>query len=537
MITSSLQTSVAVFALIILHVSALDTFKAAVYEHAVILPSDTKTPVSPGEALFLMNKNIDILEKAIKQAAEQQGAQIIVTPEDALYGWKFTRETIFPYLENIPDPQVNWIPCQDPRRFGHTPVQARLSCLAKNNSIYVVANMGDKKPCNSSHTKCPSNGHYQYNTNVVYDKTGKLVARYHKYHLYRELQFDVPEKPELVTFNTTFGKFGIFTCFDILFHDPAVTLVKDFHVDTILFPTAWMNVLPLLTAIEFHSAWAMGMRVNLLAANTHNINLKMTVFEHAVILPNRTETPALKEAALLLMNKNIDVLEKALKLAARNFFAPTCFEQGAPIIVTPEDGIYGWVLTRETIYPYLEDIPDPEAHWIPGRDPLGWTPLQQKLSCLAKDNSIYIVANIGDKNPFNASDPQCPPDGHYQYNTDVVFNSEGRLMARYHKFNLFAPEVQFDFPKDSEHVTPNTPFGTLGIFTCFDILSHGPAAVVVEEFRVDSIFCPKACTIPCPASQCGPFRSPFCSAWARALRGNLLAAEPTTPDAQDQYLP
>lgn len=41
------------------------------------------------------------------------------------------------------------------------------------------------------------------------------------------------------------------------------------------------------------------------------------VFEHAVILPNRTETPALKEAALLLMNKNVDVLEKALKLAAR----------------------------------------------------------------------------------------------------------------------------------------------------------------------------------------------------------------------------
>ena len=71
MITSSLQTSVAVFALIILHVSALDTFKAAVYEHAVILPDDTKTPVSPDEALLLMNKNIDTLEKAIKQAAEQ----------------------------------------------------------------------------------------------------------------------------------------------------------------------------------------------------------------------------------------------------------------------------------------------------------------------------------------------------------------------------------------------------------------------------------------------------------------------------------
>nr|XP_019807441.1 vascular non-inflammatory molecule 2 isoform X2 [Tursiops truncatus] len=275
MIISSFQTSVAVFALIILHVSALVTFKAAVHEHAVILPNDTETPVSQDYALLLMNRNIDILERAIKQAAEQ-GAQIIVTPEDAIYGWKFTREAIFPYLEDIPDPLVNWIPCQDPHRFGHTPVQARLSCLAKDNSIYVVANIGDKKPCHSRDSACPPNGHYQYNTNVVYDANGKLVARYHKYNLYSELQFDVPEKPELVTFNTSFGKFGIFTCFDILFHDPAVTLVKDFHVDTILFPTAWMNVLPFLTAIEFHSAWAMGMRVNLLVANTHNVHLKMT---------------------------------------------------------------------------------------------------------------------------------------------------------------------------------------------------------------------------------------------------------------------
>ncbi|KAF6116947.1 vanin 2 [Phyllostomus discolor] len=179
MTTSSLQTSVAVFALVALHVSALDTFIAAVYEHAVILPEKTETPVSQDNALLLMNKNIDILEKAIKQAA-QQGAEIIVTPEDALYGWSFTRETIFPYLEDIPDPRVNWIPCQDPHKFGHTPVQVRLSCLAKDNSIYVLANIGDKKPCKSNDPTCPSNGYYQYNTNVVYDKKGQLVARYHK---------------------------------------------------------------------------------------------------------------------------------------------------------------------------------------------------------------------------------------------------------------------------------------------------------------------------------------------------------------------
>uniref|UniRef100_A0A8B9MGX8 CN hydrolase domain-containing protein n=1 Tax=Accipiter nisus TaxID=211598 RepID=A0A8B9MGX8_9AVES len=92
----------------------------------------------------------------------------------------------------------------------------------------------------------------------------------------KEIQFNYPKEPEAVTFETPFGKFGIFTCFDILFHEPAVVLVSKLQVDTVLFPTAWMNVLPFLTAIEFHSAWAMGMGVNLLSANTHNISLAMT---------------------------------------------------------------------------------------------------------------------------------------------------------------------------------------------------------------------------------------------------------------------
>ncbi|NWU89031.1 VNN1 Pantetheinase, partial [Upupa epops] len=266
----------AMFALTALQALASDTFLAAVYEHAVILPDTTREPVSSDDALALMNKNMDVLEKATKEAA-QQGAHIIVTPEDGIYGWRFTREAIYPYLEDIPDPAVNWIPCTDPTRFAPAAVQERLSCMARSNSIYVVANIGDKKLCNSSDPGCPSDGRYQYNTDVVFDPEGKLVARYHKYNLFMsETQFNYPKTPEAVTIETPFGKLGIFTCFDILFHEPAVVLVKELQVDTVLFPTAWMNVLPFLTAVEFHSAWAMGMGVNVLAANTHNINRSMT---------------------------------------------------------------------------------------------------------------------------------------------------------------------------------------------------------------------------------------------------------------------
>ncbi|XP_053143685.1 pantetheinase-like isoform X2 [Hemicordylus capensis] len=260
-----------------LGVSALDKYVAAVYEHAAVLSGVTPKLVSPEDALKLMNKNLDILETAIKEAAEQ-GAHIIVTPEDGIYGWVFTRQTLYPYLETIPDPQINWNPCIDPERFGSTQVQERLSCIARNYSIYVVANMGDKKPCNGSDPKCPSDGRYQYNTNVVYDSEGKFVARYHKYNLFAtETQFNYPKEPEFITFNTSFGKFGMFTCADALnFREPAISLVERFHVDSIVFPTAWMNTLPLLDAIQFHSAWAMGMRVNFLSANIHKPSLDIT---------------------------------------------------------------------------------------------------------------------------------------------------------------------------------------------------------------------------------------------------------------------
>lgn len=56
---------------IVFQVSALDSYIAAVYEHAVVLSEATSTPVTPKEAFSLMDKNLDILEGAVRAAAEQ----------------------------------------------------------------------------------------------------------------------------------------------------------------------------------------------------------------------------------------------------------------------------------------------------------------------------------------------------------------------------------------------------------------------------------------------------------------------------------
>ena len=71
MIMSQLLNYVSVLFFCVSRASSLDTFIAAVYEHAVILPNVTLVPVSPEEALAVMNRNLDLLEGAVTSASKQ----------------------------------------------------------------------------------------------------------------------------------------------------------------------------------------------------------------------------------------------------------------------------------------------------------------------------------------------------------------------------------------------------------------------------------------------------------------------------------
>lgn len=247
-------------------------YTAAVYEHVTFFVVENKTEVTRPGALEIMKKNLAVFEtKAV--LAKSKGAEIIVFPEDGIYGFDYSREQIFPFLEIIPNPsqlEKSWNPCKDPDRFSNTEVLRELSCIAHNSSIAVVANMGDLQDCNKSDPHCPDDGRYQFNTDVVFDSDGTLLAKYHKQHLFHEKQFNTPQKAEIVIFKTSFGvTFGVFTCFDMLYHDPAIELVEKHGIRNIVFPTAWMDGFPILASVEYQQAWSRLTCVNLLAANQH----------------------------------------------------------------------------------------------------------------------------------------------------------------------------------------------------------------------------------------------------------------------------
>ncbi|KAM4630378.1 biotinidase [Polymixia lowei] len=255
------------------------SYVAAVYEHRVILNPEPHVSLSRSAALKHMQINLDVYEEQAKRAA-QQGAQILVFPEDGLQGFNYSRSSISGYLETVPDPQQeSWNPCMEPDRYTNTEVLQQLSCMARRYSLYLVANMADSQPCPASadaSSSCPSDGRWQFNTNVVFRSDGLLVARYHKHNLYFEKAFDKPPSPEIITFDTPFaGRFGVLTCFDLLFHEPTVTLLER-GVRQLVYPTAWMNQLPLLAAVQFQRAFSLGANVSVLAANIRSDPLGMT---------------------------------------------------------------------------------------------------------------------------------------------------------------------------------------------------------------------------------------------------------------------
>lgn len=140
-----------------------------------------------------------------------------------------------------------------------------ISCAAKEFNIHVVVNHHERVDCTTPN--CPSDGFLLYNTNVVFDRQGRVIARYRKYNLFNEPGTNVTDKPEISVFETDFGvTFGQFICFDMLQEKPALHFMRNPNVTDVVYSTHWFDELPFLNSVQEQAAWAYGSDVNLLAA-------------------------------------------------------------------------------------------------------------------------------------------------------------------------------------------------------------------------------------------------------------------------------
>ena len=109
-----------------------------------------------------------------------------------------------------------------------------LSCLAKRFNTNIV--------CGSVIEK---DGDKLYNTTFVLDRSGKIVAKYRKIHLYRffggtEDTYITPGEAEVVV-ELDFARIGLSTCFDIKYPMHFKKLIK-MGAEIIVAPAAWCNL-------------------------------------------------------------------------------------------------------------------------------------------------------------------------------------------------------------------------------------------------------------------------------------------------------
>jgi pantetheine hydrolase len=217
------------------------------------------------QAVDIMLTNLKSFDTFTDEAVKQS-AQIIVFSEYGLNTPLYsTREYIRPFLEPIPEAGVN--PCKT-TSIPELTIITNASCIARKNNIIMVINMGEIQYCdNTTDINCPSDGAYQYNTQVAFDTDGTILAKYRKTNLYYEQQFN-PGDGKPIYFDTEFGRFGFLICFDIMFLTPVTELVYKHKVTNLLFSSWWVNFPPLLNGLQVQQGYSQLYNVNFLGSNS-----------------------------------------------------------------------------------------------------------------------------------------------------------------------------------------------------------------------------------------------------------------------------
>ncbi|XP_066982361.1 pantetheinase-like [Macrobrachium rosenbergii] len=219
--------------------------------------------------------------------ARDMGAQIIVFPEYGLTSLNlgFTWGTFLAQTQIVPDPEDKEVPCEYGDVKNSSKIMKELSCAAMESGIYLVVDLAEQSNCSeiafgdedlpfsqNGNASSVLSGCKFYNSQVVFDDAGAVVARYRKKHLFVEPVFTPGTEPDsAATFQTSFGvTFTLLICFDIIYEDPAVSNIYNLGVRDALLSTAWMDQLPSLAAPQVWKGFSQGNNVNLVAANIYD---------------------------------------------------------------------------------------------------------------------------------------------------------------------------------------------------------------------------------------------------------------------------
>ncbi|XP_019759138.2 vanin-like protein 1 [Dendroctonus ponderosae] len=111
------------------------------------------------------------------------------------------------------------------------------------------------------------------------------------------------------------------------------------------------------------------------------------------------------------------------------------------------------------------------------------------ISCASINYNTTIIINFTEKEICQAGEGECPETGEIFYNTNIALGTEGTIIGRYRKWNLFgeyakSKPASLDLPVFS---IKNTSFGMM---TCFDIQFGVPAFNLTRDKRVENVIFP-----------------------------------------------
>lgn len=149
------------------------------------------------------------IENLVRQAADEGGADVVVTPEGALEGYVINEVNREEDENKKKELKQQFIDLGEPM---NGPYIQKACALCSDLSIYLVLGFLERREDTL------------YNTAILIDPDGDIVGRYSKTHFAQGYAVNpdfYKAGPEYPVFNTPFGKIAILICYDRQLPEPA----------------------------------------------------------------------------------------------------------------------------------------------------------------------------------------------------------------------------------------------------------------------------------------------------------------------------